>query len=89
MVFRRSIKTRLPWKEVLLEKEIEEAKEASKQSRINRKECLDKKIQSVEKLVYVGDTVLIKQNKSTTKPPSGKIKCSLQLAVSVLSVTWT
>ena len=70
LVFKRSIKTRIPRKTILLgEEEIEEAKEVDKRSRLERKEQFDKRKRTVDKAVCSGDTVLIKQSKSSVKPP--------------------
>ena len=68
LVFRRSIKTRLPKKTVLLEKkEVEEAIEGNKYLRFVRKEHFNNRKQTVEKLIDVRDTILVKQTKSTIK----------------------
>ena len=66
----RTIRTRIPTNAVkTLSVAIEEAKEADRKSREERKNKFDKKRNTKEENVEIGDSVLVKQKKSVMKPP--------------------
>ena len=70
LVFRLTIEMKIPRRPRLLgEKEIEEARVNDEKSRLKQKEELDGRKKTVEMKVKVGDTVLVKLTKTTTKPP--------------------
>ena len=54
---------------MLGEEDLKKEKINDKKSRLDRKEKFDAKKKTVEVEIRVGDTVLVKQTKSTTKPP--------------------
>ena len=70
LMFRRSIKSKIPRKKRFLnEGYLKEAREKDEKSRLDRKEKFDSKRGTVDMEVRVGDHVLVKQTKTTTKPP--------------------
>ena len=70
LMFRRTVRTKIPKKKRFLdEKDLEKARLNDEKARLDRKEKFDAKRKTVDVVVQVGDTVLVKQTKTTTKPP--------------------
>ena len=64
------MRSKIPRKKKLFgEKDLEKARLNDEKSRLDRKEKFDAKKKTVDVVVQVGDTVLVKQTKTTTKPP--------------------
>ena len=70
MLYNRKLKTKLP--QIIPNKDTDEQKrtrEIHDSKKLKQKEYFDKRRNAKPRSVNVGDQVLVKQNKSTTKPP--------------------
>ena len=69
-MFNRTVRTRLPTvRDPVSTHAVKEAREKEQQERPKRKEVTDKMKTAQERMVKVGDKVLVSQRKTTTKPP--------------------
>ena len=70
LMFNRTVRTRLPTvRDPVSIQAVKEAWEKDQQERLKRKEVTDKRKTAQERMVKVGDKVLVAQRKTTTKPP--------------------
>ena len=70
LLFGRKVQTKLPQLSVMEDtKEIREVRERHDKKKMSQKHYFDKGHRAREKVVKLGDHVLVKQNKTTTKPP--------------------
>ena len=70
LMFNRTVRTRLPTvRDPVSTQAVKEAREKDQQERLKRKEVTDKRKTAQERMVKVGDKVLVAQRKTTTKPP--------------------
>ena len=69
LMFNRMVRTRLPTVRVPVSTQaVQEAREKDQQEKLKRNEMRDKRKTAQEKMVKVGDMVLVAQRKTTTKP---------------------
>ena len=70
LMFNRTVRTRLPTvRDPVSTLAVKEAWEKDQQERLKRKEVTDKMKTAQERMVKVGDKVLVAQRKTTTEPP--------------------
>ena len=70
LMFNRTVRTRLPTvRDPVSIQAVKEAWEKDQQERLKRKEVTDKMKTAQERMVKVGDKVLVAQRKTTTEPP--------------------
>ena len=70
LMFNRMVRTRLPTVRVPVSTQaVQEARETDQQEKLKRNEMRDKRKTAQERMVKVGNKVLVAQRKTTTKPP--------------------